>query len=122
MRKPLEEKYRPLMPEGLTLRSIAQVNHNPHRFTVGPSHVAYAYDHNGGILSEDVCCHAPCAVCYRPFDEHTYNTVMFLPLTRSLTLDEVRIKLQFLTYAGMEEDKIDGFAFVETPEKFRIGE
>lgn len=122
----LENKYRPLVEASgiFTLRSIEHVNHRPHPFMIGPMHVAYAADHCGGILGDAVLEKIPCAHpgCGKMYHEHTSDCVMFLSLTRHVTDPEARAALQKIVDAGMEADKIDGFAFVETDEKFRVRE
>lgn len=122
----LENKYRPLVEESeiFTLRSIKHVNHRPHPFTIGSRHVTYAAYRCGGILGQEVVEKIPCAHpgCGKMYHEHTSDCVMFLSLTRDATQQEARDALKKLVDAGMEADKIDGFTFVETEERFRIKE
>jgi hypothetical protein len=118
----LEQKYRPLVGDPFTLESITRVNHRPHPFTVGSRHVVHASDHHGGMLGEATLRAVPCAHrgCRASFEDHTSDHVMFLKLTRHATNAEAQTALKALAAAGVEADGIDGFGFVETPEKFRV--
>lgn len=121
------EKYKKLAEAGgplhglFVVKEIAGVNHKPHPFTVGPRHVSYASDHNGGMLTEEVCRKIPCAAsrCGIPYDQHTYETVLFLSLVRNISNKEAADALLAIK-GDLIEDGIDGVSFVETPEKFRI--
>lgn len=57
--------------------------------------------------------------CYIPFDEHTCDTVAFLQLTRNTDNIEVSTLLKNIS-SEIDSSFIDGFAFVETEENFRI--
>jgi hypothetical protein len=96
-------------------------NHRPHPFTVGRKHVAHAAEHNGGILSEEICQELGCAhsKCTVPYDEHESDKVLFLQLRRDaeqLDANEELLKIK----DKLEEHKIAGVAFVDTEEKFRF--
>jgi len=94
-----------------------------HPFTIGPKHVAYASDHHHGMLGKEVCEKIGCAAkgCNRPFSSHSHDTVLFLKLKAHTTEDKVRRVLTNTQVVNiMTQSKIDGFVFVETPEKFRI--
>jgi hypothetical protein len=118
----LEAKFKDRIGDPFRFRGIINVNHRPHPFTVGARHVWYAAEHCGGILGDEAIRAHPCAVrgCRLPVDEHTWETVMFLQSTRNATSEEAREALLPLT-DEMEALGIDGFAFVETPEGYRIG-
>lgn len=105
----------------VALASIIGVNHKPHPYMIGPSHVAYASDYNGGIINESVINDVKCAYpgCNLLYDHHTYDRVMFLELKRDCTSKEINDVLLELK-EKMVEDDIDGICFVETKEKFRI--
>ena len=117
MHKELEEKYRKLCKalDGFSFHSINTVNHKPHPFTIGPKHIAYAADHCGGMLGTDVCKKAPCAHkgCRLSYEQHTHDTVMFLSLKRNVSNSDAVDQLKQLAAAGMDEDGIDGVAFVK---------
>ncbi len=98
---------------------VEHVNYKPHPFTVGTRHVAYASDHNGGMLTQDVVEKFPCAYrnCSLPYAAHTSDHVAFVKLTRDATNEEVGAWLKSLI-PWTEERKIDGFGFIKTG--FRI--
>lgn len=107
--------------EALRLKEIMSVNHDPHPFMIGSEHIVHADKHNNGILSKEVmeevgCAHPGCNLSY---DEHTFNTVLFIQLKRDVTNIEITNELRKMA-DDMLEDKIDGFVMVETEEKFRI--
>ncbi len=123
----LEAKYKAFTELGgplhglFIVKSITHVNHKPHPFMIGPKHIGYAAHHCGGMLGKEAVDAHPCAKrgCRLPYDEHTSDHVLFLAQVRNLTDSEAQAALKIIT-ADMESDKIDGIAFVETPEKFRI--
>lgn len=119
-----------------------RVNGEPgHPFTIGPEHVAYAHDHHNGIMDESVCEKIPCkarslhprfrkilvpgeskgGICNQPRSAHAHDTVVFLKLKRDTTKSEAG-ELMLKAEVFFKENDIDGFIFVETPEKFRIAE
>lgn len=103
------------------VKSVMGVNHKPHQYTIGPKHVTYASDHCGGMLGEETCRKVQCAYpkCNTPYDEHTYDTVCFLQLLRNGTNDEANAIMKKLV-EDIGKSVVDGFALVETDEKFRI--
>lgn len=111
-----------LLDDDNLVLSITSVNFKPHPSTIGPAHIKYASDLTEECIREaekqDKAC---CAVgnCYIPFDEHTSDKVCFVQLTQHLTKEEAISKLQSCEEL-MTQNKVDGFTFVETPEKFRI--
>lgn len=94
-----------------------------HPFMIGTKHVAYAHDHCSGMLGADVCEKIGCAMkgCGRPASVHTHDTVLILRLTKTITHERAK---ELLTQKELETllnmNKIDGFTFLETKEKFRI--
>ena len=117
-----ETKIREALKSDLFIvKSVQDVNHRPHPYTVGPKHVTYVSDKNGGMLDESVCRKVKCAHpnCNIDFDGHTSDNICFLQLTRNGTNDEAQILFKELVET-LGEKFIDGFAFVETVEKFRI--
>jgi hypothetical protein len=120
-----EQQIQDLVAPLFVVMSIGPINHKPHPFMIGPRHVGWASDHNGGMLSEEAIRRAEkegiyCAQpgCRLPFDEHTCDVVVFLQFTRNATSDEAQQCLQ-AALPALAEHKIAGFVFVETPEKFR---
>lgn len=92
-------------------------------FTIGPKHVAYASDHCSGMLGQDVCEKIGCAhpKCGRPISAHSHDTVLMLKLKGHAIESKVKEVLFNAQVTNlMAQAKIDGFVFVETPEKFRI--
>jgi hypothetical protein len=92
---------------------VDTVNHKPDVFMVGPQH--FPKDNSMFIKPEQ----APCCSCKKDYNEHTYDTVLFLQLVRNVDKDEAQGILAGLV-SMMEQDKIDGVVFVETVEKYRI--
>jgi len=118
----MEKKYMHKITEPLKLKSITHVNHSPHPYTIGSKHIAHAHDNCGGRLGEDTMEAVPCAAkggCSLSYAEHTSDLVMFVELTRNCKNKEVADVL-FPIKGEMEADKIDGVAFVETDEEYRV--
>jgi hypothetical protein len=122
-----EAKINELLKEQdvFVLKNIEHVNHNPHPFMIGHRHVAYASDNCSGILDKRALNHYGCAqvvkgrTCGLSYEEHTSDEVGFLQLKRNATNNEVSGILKKLV-DELGEKFIDGFAFVDTKEKFRI--
>lgn len=112
-----------------TALSIERVNHKPHPFCIGPEHIErYALNTQKG-----------CAMyvdstgrytngykkgfhkCGLPLAAHTSECVCFLQLNRHAKKAEAQYILQDLV-ERLGDSGIDGYAFVETPEKYRIGD
>jgi hypothetical protein len=114
------------------VRSVQQVNHKPHPFMVGARHVEVASRSFGGRLGKEVCDQVGCdwreganpgggrgPRCGRPTAEHTSDRVLFLSMVRHLTRDEATAALGRIA-DRLKADGVDGVAFVETPERFRV--
>jgi hypothetical protein len=112
-------KYGPRVADPLRLLKVEDVNHKPDVFCVGPKHVAHASDHCCGMLGEETLRAIPCAHCRQPYAAHEHDTVLMLQLTRDAAKAEVQAALKPLC-EDMERDGLAGFAFVESPEKFRV--
>lgn len=119
----LNEKYREKYFKDNDFVKLYDINAiiDPHPYMVGPEHVRRAADTNGGIIDEKIikevgCAHLGCTLSY---EEHKYETVMFLQLKRDISNTEIN---EFLLSIKKEmlEDRIDGVSFVETEEKFRV--
>jgi len=110
-----------------TCLSVDQANHNPHPYMVGPHHITYAADNHGGMLGEDAIlagekvgkCKCAQPKCNTPYEDHTSDTIAFLQLLRHGTNDEANTVLK-AAVTELGEAFVDGFAFVETEEKYRI--
>lgn len=103
--------------------SMDNINHKPHNYTIGSEHVKYAAEKHGGMLGEETCRKVRCARpnCNVPYDDHTSDEICFLKLTRSITNEEAKTELKNLVDT-LGEKFLDGFSFIETPEKFRMGD
>jgi len=122
--------YQALVEDEFTVLRITTVNHKPHPFMIGPRHVVYASKHCGGMLDEHALRQHPCVMpvsqrprrlCGLPYDEHHYDKVGFLKLRQDLRPSQVRRALLRLAEKNIAcGDRIDGFTFVETEDKFRI--
>lgn len=109
--------------DGAYIDDIFPVNWNPHPYTIGPRHVSYASDHYGGILGDEVLRHVPCAYseqdrnrrvsgnCNLPYEEHTYDVVAFVRLTRDIEGKELQTWLLAVKDAIPADRRLDGFAF-----------
>jgi len=117
--KGLFKKYEDQFGKDVVLLDVQTANHRPHPFVVGAKHVVHASDHCGGMLGEETLQAIPCAMrgCTESYENHVCDTVAFIQLTRTITSDEFRAAVP---YEAMEADGVDGFAFVETTEEFRI--
>lgn len=119
----IEIKIREILNRDLfILRSVNQVNHNPHPYIVGPKHVSYAADHHSGRLGKETLDKVPCAFpggCNLDYDSHTSETVAFLSLKKNVKKTEAQAELEkIIDHVGKET--IAGVSFVETKEKFRF--
>lgn len=102
-------------------KGVHDVNHRPHPYMIGPKHVSYASEHFGGILDERTvnkikCDHPGCNLLY---DEHVSDCFLFFQLKRDVLESELHIFIDPLVPI-LKDLKIDGIAFVETDEKFRV--
>lgn len=111
------KKYKPLVEEGghLILHDIMEVNHKPHPYTIGTKHIQYASENHGGMLGVETCKAVRCAHpgCDVPYSAHVSDRVMMLKIARNITTKELQELLKPVVDAGMEEDGIDGFTFIE---------
>jgi len=116
------DKYKAMVTDPLVFDDVRTVNHRPHPFMIGPKHVIAA-SQSGGMLSEAICRSVPCAHrgCRSDYDEHVSDLVMFVNLTRNAYSDEVKAVLKPIAdKSEADGDGLNGFAFVETPQKFKI--
>lgn len=92
-----------------------------HPYTIGPKHIDYAAKHCGGIITKETTDALTCAApgCFRYASEHTADMVAFLELTRNCSNKEASECL-FQAKDFLTKENIDGVAFVETPEGYRI--
>lgn len=97
------------------LKSVMQVNHNPHPYMIGPQHIKEA----NMFIDEAVCRKVQCAhpKCRVPYDEHTFECVAFLSVIRNATNNEANVALKALV-VEIGKTLVDGFAFVES--EFKI--
>lgn len=109
----------------IILLDIQQINHKPHQFTIGSEHIqnttkpcAGYVDNEGNYSNRSKPGYHKCGL---PIEQHTYDEVLFLQLTRNVTNKEAHgemLKLKPL----MESMKIEGLCFVDTDEQYRISE
>ncbi len=120
--KKLEEEIQKLVDGYFTVKSIMNINHDPHPFMLGPKHISFASDKYGGRLGDacindknfPTCSHPGCNLRYQ---DHKSDRVLFLYLTKDIDNDEGD---DILKKIPLTENKIDGICFIETPEKFRF--
>lgn len=120
--------------------NINSVNHKPHPFCITEKHIERYTSISGESIREleKKTGKSSCGMyvssdgnqyanhsqpgwskCDKFYDEHTSNKVMFLQLKENISDAQAKedlLKLENL----MTENNIDGFTFVETPEKYRI--
>jgi hypothetical protein len=101
--------------------SIDHINHKPHRYTIGPKHVGYAADHEGGMMTNETLKKVQCAFprCSASYEEHISNKVAFLQLNRDGNNDEANDELKKLADI-MKEQNIEGIVMVESDPEYRI--
>lgn len=100
-----------------TVLKVDNVNHKPHIPVIGTKAMNYAHKYGMGIIGNDSPCDHP--GCTLKIKDHTSDKVCFLKLKRNCTNTEAQTILKALT-DDIGEKFIDGFAFVETTEKYRI--
>ena len=109
------------------VKSIENINHKPHPFCIGPEHIQrytidkskrcamYVNDKGDYSISYKKGYHK----CGLSYEEHTSDNVCFLQLKRNGTTEEANaILTKLIKDIGI--DFIDGFAFVETKQKYRV--
>jgi hypothetical protein len=101
--------------------SIDRINHKPHRFVIGPKHIAYASENYSGILDERTLNAVKCAdpKCHLLYVDHRSDKVLFMQLTRDGKNEEANAELKKLV-PTMQDDKIDGIVMVESDPEYRI--
>jgi len=129
MSKELIKKYEDIFQKSdlFEVHSIGEVNHDPHPYVVTAKHVTYAADNWNGTLTDLVIMEAEdhgsalCGHqgCNYSFTSHSFEKALFLKLKRDGTQTEGDSALKPLR-KDLEEDKIDGFVMIDTPEKYRI--
>ncbi len=119
------KKIRELLSEQdlYDVKDVMGVNHKPHPYMIGTAHITYASKNCGGMIGEETLKNVRCAHphCNLPYEEHTSDTVCFLQLKRNGTNAEANVILKALV-TKIGDNFVDGFAFVESPEKYRINE
>lgn len=101
----------------------------PHPYTIGPKHVAFAADHHSGILGEYAIeqmekIHGPSCVhpgCRLRKHEHKTSHILMLKLTRDLTNKEAAQALTKLKSLA-EREGIEGFGFPNLNKEYTIAE
>jgi len=109
------------------VKSVDNINHRPHPFCIGSEHIKpYVLDTSSGCamrVNENRAWSTGYKKGYHRCglqpEDHKSDNVCFLQLKRNGTNDEANIILKKLV-ADLGETFVDGFAFVETDEKFRV--
>lgn len=103
----------------LKISKVDDVNHKPHPFTIGAKHLK----ENRTYLTKEIAINIGCAHpdCELSYEEHTSDNAAFIQLLRNGTHKE-RVNIFKKLLGNIGEDFVDGFVFIETEEKFRIGE
>lgn len=120
--KELEKEMQKLVDGYFIVKSITNVNYDPHPFMIGPKHIGFASDKYAGILGDScindknfpTCSYPNCDLKYQ---DHKSDRVIMLSLVKDITNDDGNRILKSLP---LIDNKIDGVVFVETPEKFRF--
>lgn len=101
---------------------VENVNYNPHPYMITPRHITA----DTMILNERTIRHAErrgarCGWkgCEKSYDEHTFDTVVFMVLTRDVSESEIHEELKKIVDLT-EQAGFDGFGFLDTPAKYRI--
>jgi len=92
------------------LKSVQNINHDPHPYMIGPKHIAHSTIIDESTLKAVGCAHPKCQLSY---EEHTSQNVAFLSVIKDSTNDEANVALKGLV-DELGEAFIDGFAFVES--------
>lgn len=137
MSKKKEQKIIELLKDQdiFKVMSIEHINHKPHPYMIGTSHIAFASDNYMGRLGKEAITEGErinkCRCyfkgtngrtgdrCNLPYESHTSDEVCFLQLLRNCSNKEAS-GILFMLKTELGEDFIDGFGFVETKEKFKI--
>jgi len=119
----LEKKYREMVTDPLSMKSVMDVNFDPHPFVIGVRHVTHASDVCSGRLGLKSMRAHGCAErgCGRSLDEHSFDRVMVVSLKRNAGNEEVAAVLKPIAdRIKADGDDLEGFVFAETSEKFRV--
>lgn len=87
-----------------------------HKFEMTAKHVAEAKRLKMRSLDPSL---APCGICGGAYKDHSYERGLAIVLTRDVTAEEAAKHLDPIGEI-MSKDGLDGFIFLETPDKFRI--
>lgn len=110
-----------LLPDILICYDVKDVNHRPHPYMIGVSHISHASKHHSGMLGEATlkavkCTHPNCNLSY---EEHISDKVIFLQLKDNVSKDVMHKVLEKIV-STFPEKLFDGFSFIESEEKYRI--
>ena len=104
----------------ISIENIMAVNHEPHPFVIGPRHVVDASNRSGVIDDETLenitCAHPGCNLLYA---DHSFETIILLKLLESIDEKAASDFINTITN-DLLVHSIDGFAMIETEEKFRV--
>jgi len=107
-----------LQDDRITIKDVADVNHHPHPYTIGPAHIKYANDHHSGRIGKETCENVGCAHtgCTTPYDQHTSNKVCFIQFTEDIPAGDFQEEIQRVIDTLPEvfnKNAVEGFAFIE---------
>src|SRR5512140_2609383 len=107
------------------LLDVRGANFKPHPYMITSRHVVFASDYHGGILdeyairsAEDHGCRCGRKGCNMRYSEHTCDHVAFVQLLCNTDQETARTQLLQLNEVIKKKQNVDGFAFVETDEKY----
>ncbi len=112
-REKLSAKYAELLTDLLKFVKIDNGNYKPDIYTIGPRHVAHAAENHSGMLGPATTEAIGCSRCGLPMSKHVFDTVLFVEVTRECTEDDVKKILTPEFGKMLEEDELDGVAFLK---------
>lgn len=118
----VEELNKILEEHGLfKVLSIDNINHEPHKFMIGPPHIKHAAEKHGGMLGETTLRAVKCVYpgCTTSYDDHKSTKVVFLQLKRDGKNDEANGEL-ILIKQILTDNAIEGIVMVESDPEYRI--
>jgi len=117
----LPKLFQPVVDDHFNVLTVRHVNHKPHPFVITQEHVAKSH----GILDPTVarCGHPDCRSAYGrhtgAYEEHTSERAVFLQCKHDVAQSEAQECLAQLKPL-LEEHKVDGVAFAEHPDGWKI--
>jgi hypothetical protein len=125
----IQQKIDTICEGKFKFEGVNRINHSQgHPYTIGPKHVLHASKYFGGKLGTEAILglerqkgpSCACGGCNARYEDHKSNKVLFLTLLKTLEHEEASQVLKQVSLEILEPEKIEGIAFVETPERYRI--